>query len=199
MSDYKSPYYIEYNASSKKGTTDVKIFKNSDLIGSYVYGLDFIEPPFYPFEHKNKWYALFSEDYTASSIMELSTCETVWSTEPHTFGFCPVEFYVPKYQKKLSADDGAIVNVLRSDFQNPGLSENQLCIFDQITYHDFGFVSGCIWGDDSSLKIQFFDFKDLDKGIVVSDDRFGYVEMNGKLNLMESVNITQLIVTNNIE
>jgi len=45
------------------------------------------------------------------------------------------------------------------------------------TYADFGFVSGCAWGDDSSWKIQFLDLSEAHKGIIKRDSRFGYIEM----------------------
>lgn len=43
----------------------------------------------------------------------------------------------------------------------------------------FGFICGCVWGDDTSWKIQFLDLAEAEKGIVKRDDRFGYIELLG--------------------
>jgi len=43
----------------------------------------------------------------------------------------------------------------------------------------FGFVCGCIWGDDSSWKIQFLDLSEISKGKLSRDDRFGYIQLLG--------------------
>lgn len=42
---------------------------------------------------------------------------------------------------------------------------------------DFGFVAGCIWGDDSSWKLQFLDLRGIDKGKFDRKDKFGYFEL----------------------
>lgn len=45
----------------------------------------------------------------------------------------------------------------------------------------FGFLAGCVWGDDTSWKIQFLDLRQVDEGILIRDDRFGYLELPGKV------------------
>lgn len=50
-----------------------------------------------------------------------------------------------------------------------------------------GFVAGCIWGDDSSWKIEYLDLSRADEGIVVREARFGYVELAGGQDLCEAV------------
>jgi hypothetical protein len=42
----------------------------------------------------------------------------------------------------------------------------------------FGFVWGCYWGDDSSWKVQYLDLSLIQEGIIMRDDRFGYVELS---------------------
>jgi hypothetical protein len=42
---------------------------------------------------------------------------------------------------------------------------------------DFGFVWGCIWGDDGSWKLQHLDLSHIRKGVVRRDERFGYLEL----------------------
>lgn len=45
---------------------------------------------------------------------------------------------------------------------------------------DFGFVGGCVWGDDSSMKVRLLDLRDADKGKISKID-IGYVEYYGDL------------------
>lgn len=52
-----------------------------------------------------------------------------------------------------------------------------------------GFVAGCIWGDDSSWKIEYLDLSRADEGILKREARFGYLEMPSHLNLDEAVNL----------
>jgi hypothetical protein len=42
---------------------------------------------------------------------------------------------------------------------------------------DFGFVWGCVWGDDSSWKVQYLDLSRIQEGLLKRDDRFGYVKL----------------------
>jgi hypothetical protein len=41
----------------------------------------------------------------------------------------------------------------------------------------FGFVWGCIWGDDSSWKAQHLDLRRVQEGVIARDERFGYVRL----------------------
>lgn len=45
----------------------------------------------------------------------------------------------------------------------------------------YGFVAGCVWGDDTSDKVQFLDLSNITKGIFKRDDRFGYIELSDAL------------------
>jgi len=58
-------------------------------------------------------------------------------------------------------------------------------------YAKFGFVSGCRWGDDTSWKIRFLDLSKVKDGIVVADDRLGYVELPPKVKLMDAIDVIQ--------
>jgi hypothetical protein len=51
----------------------------------------------------------------------------------------------------------------------------------------FGFVAGCIWGDDTSWKIEFLDLRESDKGIVKRDARFGYIELPDDCSLADAI------------
>jgi hypothetical protein len=53
----------------------------------------------------------------------------------------------------------------------------------------FGFVAGCIWGDDSSWKIEFLDLSRADEGILKREARFGYIELPRNLKLNQAVHL----------
>lgn len=41
----------------------------------------------------------------------------------------------------------------------------------------FGFLAGCVWGDDNGWKIQYLDLSKINEGIVTTDARFSYIKM----------------------
>ena len=51
-----------------------------------------------------------------------------------------------------------------------------------------GFVAGCVWGDDSSWKIEYLDLRKADEGIIKREARFGYIELPAHLDLNKAVN-----------
>lgn len=105
---------------------------------------------FAPFTQDGNWYALYAPDYTATRVMALPSCRDLGGEEHHTNGFCPVDYYVPHDEPAVvKAGDGG----------------------------RFGFVAGCIWGDDSSWKIQFLDLSGVSSGVLVRKEMFGYIEM----------------------
>jgi hypothetical protein len=52
-----------------------------------------------------------------------------------------------------------------------------------------GFVAGCVWGDDTSWKIEYLDLSKADEGIIKREARFGYIEMPAHLDLSKAVNL----------
>jgi hypothetical protein len=119
---------------------------------------------FEPFRQGERHYALISPDYTATSVMDLTTGEVVAAEEPNTFGFCPVGFYVPDWHD-VHGQGHSYPGTLtwRSDYE-------------WLT-GDFGFVWGCIWGDDSSWKVEYLDLSGIREGHLRRDDRFGYIKL----------------------
>jgi len=49
------------------------------------------------FRQGGRGFALISPHYTATSVLDLASGEIIAEEEPHTFGFCPVGFYVPDW------------------------------------------------------------------------------------------------------
>ena len=58
-----------------------------------------------------------------------------------------------------------------------------------LLYYPFGFVAGCVWGDDSSWKIQFLDLSEIQTGAIKRDARFGHIEMPNNMSLREAINM----------
>ncbi len=56
-------------------------------------------------------------------------------------------------------------------------------------YATWGFISGCHWGDDSSWKVQFLDLSRASEGILVRDQRFGYIELPSGVDLVDAVRV----------
>lgn len=202
--EWKPSYSIRsVSKASRPGAWNIRevevLGPTGDVVGTYTYNYS-MTPPFCPFEYKGEWYALYAKDYTATRIMNLPSCEDVWGQDRNTAGFCPVEFFVPASQETLYGDnrEGKFRGSSNSDFeefQMAGPSERLLetgeprWVVQPVKYADYGFMCGCVWGDDSSWKIRFIDLAKLDEGVVTIDDRFGYVEMNPKLSLRDSVQI----------
>src|SRR5262245_9013923 len=85
---------IEYGPS-----TLVTIFDGERPIGRYERNYpNFAAETFEPFEWAGAWYALYSKDYTCTRIMSLPDCRDIGGEEPHGYGFCPAELFVPRYR-----------------------------------------------------------------------------------------------------
>jgi hypothetical protein len=74
---------------------EVSIFADGARIGGYTRNYGMMHATFHPFEKAGRWYALYSHDYTATSVMSLPTCTPVASEVPDGAGFCPVDYFVP--------------------------------------------------------------------------------------------------------
>jgi hypothetical protein len=146
------------------GTTiGVEIVESSRVVASYERNYAMLDT-FEPFRQGTRDFALISPNYTATSVVDLATGQIVAREEPSLAGFCPVGFYVPDW---WDVHDGGKL---------PG--EMWWTIDDEWpSAGDFGFVWGCIWGDDSSWKVQHLDLSQIERGILRRDERFGYVEL----------------------
>ena len=114
-------------------------------------------------------FALISTDYTATSVMDLATGKVIASETPDSNGFCPVGFYVPDW---WDVNDDSVL---------PG--SHYWSDDNELQKGDFGFVWGCIWGDDSSWKIQFLDLSKIQDGEIFREERFGYVKLAADPNV----------------
>lgn len=60
----------------------------------------------------------------------------------------------------------------------------------------YGLVGGCVWGDDSSVKVQFLDLSRAAEGVLVRDDRFGYLELPAGVGLAAACDFDRTDVIN---
>ncbi len=149
----------------------IGIYDGDNLIGDYIRNYSNMYETFHPFLQLKengtiKEYILCSKHYTATNIISLPDCKSVAGENPTSFGFCPVDFYVP---------------------WNPKIGWKG----------QHGFVAGCVWGDDSSWKIQYLDLSKIDQGILVRDDRFGYIELQNQQNLKDAIDLLSIEIDKN--
>ncbi|MDQ6741182.1 MAG: hypothetical protein M3021_12695 [Actinomycetota bacterium] len=131
--------------------TRIGVFRQSgdrkEQVGEYLRNDADRPKTFCPFRRAGKDYALYAPFSTTTRIMALPSCQDFGGEEPHDGGFCPVEFYVPAPR---APQDASLVD-----------------------HYPFGFVGGCYWMDD--YQIQYLDLSRVAEGIVVRDQRTGYI------------------------
>ncbi|HEX4301336.1 MAG TPA: hypothetical protein VHZ78_00990 [Rhizomicrobium sp.] len=127
--------------------------------------------------------------------MSLPDCRDIGGEEPAGDGFCPVELFIPRYRSETLKflRDGSVRENWRFESRAENLAD-KLEPFHHTTFGpwtglDIGFVAGCLWGDDSSWKLQVFDLSRAAEGILTRDDRFGYVEIAAGLPLAAAVQV----------
>jgi len=173
----KAPYW---------NTLLVEIFDQGVKIGEYKRNYSSMYNTFVPFEKDGKWYALYSKDYTATRIMSLPDCKDLGGEDPHGFGFCPVDYYVPRYY--IYRDDKMEFRIYENE-EEEDLPEGQ-----QWIYEGYALLAGCVWGDDTSWKLQYIDLSQCDKGIIERTDKFGYMELYGD-TILSSVTVDEDSIT----
>jgi hypothetical protein len=172
----------------------VTILDGATEIGSYRRNYPaFAEETFEPFELGGTWYALYSRDYTSTRVMKLPECKDVGGEEPNPLGFCPVEFFVPRYRKVVMTQSAAGRVTEYLSFESKGEERPDQPTLDghEFAYGpwlslDTAFVAGCLWGDDSTWKLEVIDLSRAAEGIIPRSARFGHVQL-GKMPLAEAV------------
>lgn len=164
----------------KWGHSEISIFAADDLFERKLGGYTRNYPAhgmgtWYPFSRGNKDYALYSRDYTCTRIMELPSCKDIGGEEPSAGGFCPVDYYLPEIRYFEKQPD-------------PG-KEGPFFYHIKKEPAQVAFVAGCIWGDDSSWKIQCFDISQIESGIITRDERFGYIALPSGVTLAQTVSL----------
>lgn len=175
-----APYYAKVlkERDHSKGTWNtlrVGVFgrikgKQDKKIGEYIRNYHCLYQTFCPFKLGDQWYALYSKDYTATRVMTLPGCEDLCGEDRSTWGFCPAEYYVPQIAMYPTKPNG------KRDYKNP-----------QYKYCSFGFMCGCVWGDDTFWKIQYLDLSKLGEKKIVREEKFGYIELPYHLSLPQAI------------
>ena len=170
------------------------------------------EETFAPFTLDGKeWYALYSYDYETLSLMKLPSCKKIKDIQQ---GFCPIEIWVPRFYEMKSTDinprngkeriwychffdekvkdgeDGRDAKVLKRLEWNKGDSND--FVFEREAYTDFAFMSGCVWGDDGSGKVEMIDLSSIIEGKpkdVKMNPLLGYFEMPDFMDLRDTIDI----------
>jgi hypothetical protein len=57
---------------------------------------------------------------------------------------------------------------------------------------DHGFIAGCVWGDDSTWKIQYLDLSRVEEGIIRREERFGFIELPRSVLLRDAIDVEDL-------
>jgi hypothetical protein len=144
-------------------TAHVDVLDGETLVTSYDRNYAMLQT-FEPFRQGARFFALVAPDYTATSVLDLQTGQIIASEEPSPGGFCPVGFYVPDW---WDVHDGTSLPgsmLWKTDNEWPSVG-------------DFGFVWGCLWGDDSSWKVQYLDLSEVHQGRIRREERFGYLRL----------------------
>jgi hypothetical protein len=175
------------NSPGTWNSTKVSIFRDDKLIGEYLRNYSsFGAKTFYPFRVNNEWYSLYSANYTTTRVMKLheDRIEDWCGEDPHSAGFCPTEIYVPQYihskhsmniQGKSDTYDIFYVDcdMNADEFSSEIKSDD----FVSLNYCNFGFLCGCIWGDDTSWKLRYIDLSRIPEKQLIITDKFGYWEL----------------------
>jgi hypothetical protein len=118
---------------------------------------------FEPFRQGARELALISRDYERTAVLDLASGQIIAEETDEKAGFCPIGFYVPDW---WDVNDGSIIpgsEYWRADREWPT--------------GQFGFVWGCVWGDDTSWKLQHLDLSRVTDGVIARDERYGYLPM----------------------
>lgn len=188
MSKYEAK--VLESLPTKPGCWDklrIGVFRGDEQIGEYGRNYSCFYDTFYPFTIAGKDYALYSPHYTATRVMELPSCRDIGGEDPNTFGFCPTGYYVPEVRLEVSLYEKRIgepkppeyfVNVEydNEDGYDQPDTEGRILHADR-SHLPFGFVQGCVWGDDSGWKVEHLDMSKIAEGKIQRTELIGYREI----------------------
>lgn len=144
-------------------STLCEIYQGETKIGEYIRYYDsYSESTFQPFELNGKDYALYSSNYTTISVMTLPDCKPIELKEEcvkQMHGFCPVEIYIPMFYDEEYEFHGK-TKKYREHLEDSDEEEE----YKNVGYSTLGFAIGCIWGDDSSWKLNLIDLSNIENG-----------------------------------
>jgi len=143
------------------------------------------EATFSPFKAPDgTWLALASRNYTCTELVRVEDGTWIGGEKPDSLGFCPVELLVPRWRAYRyptapdletqyvteCEDDGRLEKLRR-------MAEQGKIEFGEEGWMPIGFVAGCIWGDDTSWKVEAFDLSRAHEGILNRIAPWGYASL----------------------
>lgn len=196
-----------------------KVENNAEeQIGEYKRNYSSLFNTFCHFQKDGKDFALYSPDYTVTRIMELPSCKDIGGEELSAGGFCPTDYFVPTYMEQetfwetISAKGKIGGDISKRRINNPSEKDleettesrefihqtsEELCKITTVNrpltslnYYPFGFIAGCLWGDDGSWKVQYLNLSKAEKGIIEREERFGYIELLEDTTLKDAVRLS---------
>ncbi|MBK9923975.1 MAG: hypothetical protein IPP66_01660 [Anaerolineales bacterium] len=204
MSKYKAKVIEKIdNGPGVMNSIKVGVFRvegeREEQVCEYIRNYSTLFNTFYHCKKANKDLALYSPHYTATRVMELPSGKDIGGEEPSSWGFCPVDYYVPSYieqEFEWTSQDGA-KHITRQRLNEPSEDDllpsegeySRATPISPLLYYPFGFIAGCIWGDDSSYKIQYLDLSEVEKGIIRREERFGYIAIPEGLTLRQAIDL----------
>ena len=174
-------------------TALVSVFDGDVQIGIYDRNhAGWAEETFEPFQWNDEWFALYAPDYTSTRVMTLPDCRDLGGEPRSSGGFCPVEFFVPRYRQVLTRNLATAKCYESWSFTNSSSDLDKVAEGYEATFGPWitiptGFIAGCIWGDDNSWKLQCVDLALAAKGEIVRSARFGHVQLAHGKSLAESM------------
>lgn len=187
-------------------TWRVNVFRDYQCIGHYerTYS-SYVKETFYPFQVDDVWYALYSANYTATRVAKLTDKFEDWCGEDSASnGFCPTEFYVPQYNTVgYGGGKGRTefnIHTFDNEYsdKNPIDTEDEFFVSQRLAadfkgskYLPYGFLCGCVWGDDSSWKLKHIDLSQIHNKQIKITSKFGYWELPNNLSLRECIKLME--------
>src|SRR5262249_28536707 len=111
-------------------------------------------------------------------------------------GFCPVELYVPRYKSVVRINkNGEPSESWKFEDEGEKYDCDKTDSFgNSVTVGSWqslgiGFVAGCLWGDDSTWKLEVFDLSRAAQGILSRSARFGHLQLANKFPLAKAVRL----------
>lgn len=134
-------------------------------------------------------YILYSDTYLSYKVRHMGTDEVVAEIKPESCNHIPVDIYIPTYHSyKFSKDEGRGFAMITNGSKNVERdTKDWASSGDQ---HNMGnlpmaFVAGCVWGDDSSMKLKVLDLRRIKEGVLEFDESIGYHELPYSYSMSE--------------
>lgn len=189
------------NSPGTWDSTKVSIYRDDLLVGEYIRNYSSAgQATFHPFSIGDQWYALYSADYTATRVMKINDTDIEdWCGEDSSaHGFCPIDMYIPRYHEfHRSFTSGEKVHeydsyTMDNEYKNALEFENEKNETGYVgtKFCNFGFLCGCVWGDDSSWKLRYIDLSKVPEKELVITDKFGYWELPNNQELKDCINFS---------